>query len=66
VVELPPEAILHGSSDRTRVEIWTLKDRIFSMQAHPELNSSLIEDLVINKLYDIGKLDDNLKNEALE
>ncbi|CDW71898.1 UNKNOWN [Stylonychia lemnae] len=66
VTELPPDAELHGTSERTQVEIWTLKDRIFAMQAHPELNSQLIEDLVINKLYDIGRLDDNLKNEALE
>lgn len=39
VVELPEKAILHGSSDRTRVEIWSMEDRVLAMQAHPELSS---------------------------
>ena len=66
VVALPDGAILHGKSDRTSIEIWTLEDRVFAMQAHPELSSYLIDKLIIHKLYDIGRLDDNLKNEALE
>ena len=39
VCSLPEGAILHGSSDRTPVEVWTLEDRVFAMQAHPELTS---------------------------
>ena len=66
MTKLPDEAILHGSSDRTKHELWTIGDRILSMQPHPELNSYLLEILIINKLYDLGRLDDNMKNEALE
>ena len=36
------------------------------MQAHPELTSQVIDDLIINKLYDLGRLDDTQKAEALE
>lgn len=66
VLRLPEGAVLHGGSQRTPVEVWTLKDRIFAMQCHPELNSFAIEELIINKLYDLGRLDDNLKAEALD
>jgi len=31
VVTLPADAELHASGDRTRVEIWTIKDRVFAM-----------------------------------
>ena len=63
---LPEGATLHASSKTTPTEIWSLGDRLFAMQCHPELTSFTIEELIINKLYDLGRLDDNLKQEALE
>lgn len=63
---LPPDAVLQGSSERTDHELWTIGERVLSMQSHPELNNYIVETLIINKLYDLGRFDDNLKNEALE
>ena len=36
------------------------------MQFHPEFNSFFIEELIINKMYDVGQLDDMQKNEAID
>ena len=36
------------------------------MQGSPEINKTYIKELIINKLYDVGKLDDNQKNQSLE
>ena len=36
------------------------------MQFHPEFNSYFIEELIINKMYDVGQLDDTQMTEALE
>ena len=66
VSKLPEGASLQGSSNRTHNEIWTIGDRVFAMQSSPELNVQYIKDLVIMKLYDIGKLDDTQMNLCLE
>ena len=62
VAKLPEGAVLHGSSNRAHNEIWTVADRVLCIQSSPELNASYIKELIINKLYDVGKLDDNYKN----
>ena len=36
------------------------------MQFHPEYNCHFIEELIINKMYDAGQLDDMQKNEAID
>jgi hypothetical protein len=36
------------------------------MQAHPEQNVNFIEELIVSRLYDLGQLDDMLKNESLD
>ena len=59
VAKLPDKAILHGSSNRCHNEIWTIADRVLCLQSSPELNTTYIKELIINKLYDVGKLDDN-------
>lgn len=53
-------------SNRTQNEIWTIKDRVLCFQCSPEINKTYIKELIINKLYDVGKLDDNQKNASIE
>ena len=36
------------------------------MQFHPEFNCYFIEELIINKMYDVGQLDDTQMTESLE
>ena len=36
------------------------------LQAHPEQNVNFIEELIVSRLYDLGQLDDMLKNESLD
>ena len=66
VTKLPKGAKRLGSSDKTKNELWTLDDRLLCMQFHPEFNSFFIEELIINKMYDVGELDDMQQNEALD
>jgi len=40
VVELPTGAILHGSSNVTNVELYTIGDNVLAMQGHPEFNEA--------------------------
>ena len=42
IAVLPKEAINHGSSIRTENEIYSIGDRIFCMQSHPEFNTCFI------------------------
>mgnify|MGYP000040867499 FL=1 len=58
VSKLPEGAVLCGISQRTHNEIWTIADRVLCLQSSPEVNSTFIKELIINKLYDIGKIDD--------
>ena len=41
-------------------------DRVLCIQSNPEINKTYIKELIINKLYDVGKLDDNEKTKALD
>lgn len=66
VSKLPDGAMLYGSSNKVNNEIWTIQDRVLCVQSTPEVNSKYINDLIINKLYDIGKLDDNQKQQGIE
>ena len=66
VTQLPKGAKCLGSSAKTKNEIWTLDDRVLCMQFHPEFNSYFIEELIINKMYDVGQLDDTQMTESLE
>ena len=58
VTKLPKGAMCLGSSDKTKNEIWTLGGRVLCIQFHPEFNTYFIEELIINKMYDVGQLDD--------
>ena len=40
VVTLPPGAILHASSIRTNVEIYTIGSNVLAIQGHPEFSES--------------------------
>lgn len=51
---------------RSQYEIWHISDRVLCFQGSPELNKTFVKELVINKLYDNGKIDDKLKNTSLE
>ena len=66
VTQLPKGSICLGSSEKTKNEIWTLDERVLCMQFHPEFNCYFIEELIINKMYDVGQLDDIQMTEALE
>ena len=66
VTKLPKGARRLGSSEKTKNEIWTMDNRVLCMQFHPEFNSFFIEELIINKMYDVGQLDDMQKNEAVD
>jgi GMP synthase-like glutamine amidotransferase len=66
VSELPKEAQVLGHSTKTQNEIWQIPNRVLCFQSSPEINKTYIKELIINKLYDIGKLDDNQKNQSLE
>ena len=66
VAVLPQNAVNLGYSDRTENEIWRVEDRVLCVQSHPEFNANYIEELVVNKLYDVGKLDDMQKDDVLE
>ena len=66
VATLPQGAVNLGYSDRTENEIWRIEDKVLAFQSHPEFNSNFIEELIINKMYDVGKLDDMQKDEVLE
>lgn len=55
-----------GYSDRTENEIWKIEDRVFCLQTHPEFNANYIEELIVHRMYDDGRLDDMQKDEVLE
>ena len=55
--------ILHGSSERTKHELWTQGNRILSMQPHPELNSFFIQYYIIDLLHRLGRFDDEKKKQ---
>ena len=61
---LPPNGVSHGFSTRTNQQIiWTLKDsnRVLGLQIPPSFNINIMHELIINKLYEYGKIDDPLK-----
>ena len=66
VALLPQGAVNLGYSDRTENEIWRIDDRVLCIQSHPEFNANYIEEMIVNKMYDTGELDDMKKDEVLE
>ena len=66
VALLPNGAVNLGYSDRTENEIWRIEDRVLCIQSHPEFNANYIEEMIVNKMYDTGELDDMKKDEVLE
>jgi len=42
IVELPTGAVLHGSSDVTNVELFTIGDKVLAFQGHPEFNEAFV------------------------
>ena len=43
---LPDSAVLYGTSEKTPVEIFGIRDNILAIQGHPEFNPSIILDKV--------------------
>lgn len=66
VAVLPQGAVNLAYSDRTENEIWMIDERVMAIQSHPEFNASFIEEMIVNKMYDVGKMDDMQKDEVLE
>ncbi len=53
---------MHGVSARTDQPIlWGIGDRVLGMQAHPSFNTNIMHELIVNKLYEAGKIDDPIK-----
>ncbi|CAI5511195.1 unnamed protein product, partial [Closterium sp. Naga37s-1] len=52
VLELPPEAVLLGSSPRTPIEMFAIGEHVLCMQGHPEFTKDVVEDLVVNRTKD--------------
>ena len=63
---LPHGAVNLGYSDRTENEIWRIDNRVLAVQSHPEFNSHYIEELIVNKMYDAGRMNDMQKDEVLD
>lgn len=66
VSKMPEKSILLGSSNRTHHEVWMIQDQVLCFQASPEINANFMKELIINKAYEVGKLLDEQKNNALE
>ena len=66
VVRLPQGGESLGGSVHSNNEIWKIGERVFCLQAHPEYNIEFVEELIVSRLYDLGQLDDMLKNESLD
>ena len=60
--EIPKEAVLYGSSENTKHELWTIGDRVLSMQPHPELNNFIIQKFVIDKLHSLSRINSDQKH----
>ena len=63
---LPSGAVNLGYSDRTENEIWHVPDRVFAVQCHPEYSNSYMEEMILNKLYEDGLLNDMTRDEVME
>ena len=66
---LPKDAQVHGKSVRTEHPIfWSLKSnsRILGIHAHPSFNTNIMHELIVNKLYENGKIDDPIKIKFME
>ena len=62
VAKRPDQAVLYGSSDRTENEIWTIEDRVLSMQPHPELSTHIIQS-IITRLHEVKQMTDEQRKE---
>ncbi|CAI7788729.1 unnamed protein product, partial [Closterium sp. NIES-53] len=65
VLELPPEAVLLGSSPRTPIEMFAIGEHVLCMQGHPEFTKDVVEDLVVNRTKD-GIIPVDVAAEALK
>lgn len=50
VLEIPPDAELLGSSDKTPIEIFGIGDHILGIQGHPEFEVDVIMDIINSRL----------------
>eukprot|EP00347_Sterkiella_histriomuscorum_P018325 403345936 len=62
----PPNAIVHGSSQRTEVELYTIEDRVFTFQAHPEFSQHQMKEFVVNKMHKLGRMNDERREKLLK
>ncbi len=62
--ELPPGAVLLGSSRRTRHEIFTLGEHVLCLQGHPEMDAEMVREL-LEKRSARGLLDPERAREGL-
>lgn len=46
VVEAPPGAVVLARSPRTRIELFTLGERVLCLQGHPELDADMVRELI--------------------
>ncbi|GJP45726.1 hypothetical protein CLOM_g5074 [Closterium sp. NIES-68] len=65
VLELPPGAVLLGSSPGTPIEMFAMGEHVLCMQGHPEFTKDVVEDLVVNRTKD-GVIPEAVAAEALK
>ena len=64
VQRIPQGAQTFSSSRRCQYEMWGIGKQVLCLQSSPEFNINVVEELVISKWYDQGRMDDVQKKEA--
>ena len=57
--------MLFAQTRKCPVEAWGIGEQVLCLQSHPEFNISFVVELMINKLYDQGRMDDVQKKECI-
>lgn len=66
VTKLPPDAVTLWESEKSSFEIYRIKDRILSMEAHPEFSEEFLEKHVVKRLYDTLVIDKEYQSEIIK
>jgi len=66
VVDMPYGSENLAHSHGTENEVWCNRMTVLGVQTHPEFNEYCVEKTVIDKLHQSGKIDDFLRELALQ
>jgi len=59
VFQLPKQAVVHGETSRTAIQIMTLNERVLGIQGHPEFTADIVQDLLASR-YQAGLIGEEL------